>query len=120
MTTDELAGIVMQRIDDLGGGYSFVEMKRDLSRHINVDGDIAIECRPNCILWGNVSQAVFEVFDQLWRSETILLKRVSPMIYVLDGVCSTLPIVKREPKRGYKKPHWLPVVMCRNDRKEEQ
>ena len=83
-------------------------------------GDIAIALKDNMVLWEGLSQALVDVLDELKQKKLYHPHPTISLAYLMDGDILTLPIVKRPPKNGYKKPHWLPVVLepgqrCVND-----
>jgi len=83
-------------------------------------GDITIALKDNMVLWEGLSQALVDVLDELKQKKLYHPHPTISLAYLMDGDILTLPIVKRPPKNGYKKPHWLPVVLepgqrCVND-----
>ena len=91
---------------------SFVEIQQAFEGHMPVHGDIGMEIAPNVILWAGMSQ---ELIDLIRRVSTGPTPRIEPrpsvpLVYLIDGAALALPIAKRIPKKGYTKPHWLPIV----------
>lgn len=90
---------------------TFVELLSRLEPFADVRGDFGLELRDNVVLWAGMSESFTDAIEQL-RAE----KRVWPtptvwLTYMIDGGSLSLPIAKRIPKGGYKKPHWLPVCL---------
>jgi len=85
---------------------SFANLKSDLGDEM--EGDFAVEVRPNLFYWINASESFVKALGELIADQTLKVKAVSPLIYAIDGLTLQLPIAKR--LRKYQKPHWLPVV----------
>jgi hypothetical protein len=89
-------------------GTSFVELER-------IDGfsggDFCLEMRHNAVLWTGLQQEAVDAVTELVNSKRAQLLQVNPLIYLIDGKALTFPVAKRVPPNGYKKPHWLPVVL---------
>lgn len=85
------------------------------ARGVAPHGDLAITLSnvgdryANVWLWAGVSEAFADALDEIrpWTE----IKSAPCLVYVIDGGCLSLPLVKRVPKQGYEKPHWLPVVL---------
>lgn len=108
---ERLAMLVHQDILNKGGGYSFVEMERCLSPHIEVKGDRMIVNDNNYVLWQGVSSRFVEIFQHLESNQFVELRRSDLLVYALDGRILDMPIAKRVSKQGYKTPHWLVATM---------
>ena len=90
-------------------GTSFVELERVMSEFFPVEGDLAIGMEQrNVVLWSGISEDFADVYAAL--DGKITLEPASWLVYLADGKALNLPLVKRLPKKSYKKPHWLPVV----------
>lgn len=72
----------------------------------------------NIILWTRVSEEGAEALKQLLDEKKIAMRPSHFLCYVHDGIMLKLPIAKRVPKNGYKKPHWLPVAFYSIETKE--
>ena len=76
----------------------------------------------NIILW-EFSKIGAEILVKLWNEKRIGFKPmgsdIERLVYFIDGCVLKLPIVKRSPKLGYKKPHWLPVWITTYKKFEE-
>jgi hypothetical protein len=76
----------------------------------------------NVVCWTDMSQELVDVITGFLDNklahphpaqETV---HGIPMVYLMDGQWLNLPLVKKPPKNGYKKPHWLPVVFYPGDK----
>ena len=116
MDTESLAAIVVARVREVDY-VSLVEMLQMLKPHMEVSGDttICLATDSNVILWAGVSDGFAQVFDYMSDRGLVRLQGASLLTYLVDGGVSNLPLAKRLPKDGYKKPHWLPVVLRPGD-----
>jgi hypothetical protein len=90
---------------------SFVEVERVLSEFMEVKGTTSIQGAPNVILWMGVSEDLADLILELVNEGVLFLWRTQFLTYLIDGRGLTLPIAKRPPKEGYKKPRWLPTCL---------
>jgi len=65
----------------------------------------------NIIFWPGMSEKFVEALEALSQSKP---KRIHPhpsslLVYLIDGGMLELPLARRPPKNGYKKPHWAPM-----------
>ncbi len=69
---------------------------------------------PNVVLWVGMSKEAVIAIKELVVREKILTP-VPALIwdYLYTGQALHLPIAKRPPRTGYKKPHWLPTMLIR-------
>ena len=67
----------------------------------------------NVVLWDGLSQEAIDAIAGLRRDGLIEYVPTSVQTYVLDGARLKMPLAKSGAamKQGYKKPHWLPVVI---------
>jgi hypothetical protein len=68
----------------------------------------------NVIYWSGLSESAVDALLDLRAEGAIHYQPVSSvLVYLADGALMNLPRVKSVAalKRGYKKPHWLPVVI---------
>lgn len=65
----------------------------------------------NIVLWAGMSLEAIEALKQIIAEGEYEFEPARWMIYAIDGEMLTYPLAKRA--RNYKKPHWLPVVVCR-------
>ncbi len=64
----------------------------------------------NIVFWANQSEKLTSVLMELLAERKIHLHATSIHTYIIDGLCLNLPIARR-PRNGYKKKHWLPIVL---------
>lgn len=65
----------------------------------------------NVVLWAGMSDEAASLVLDLIQSQQIHFHPCSHWVYLADGEVLRLPFVKKIPAGGYKKPHWLPVVL---------
>mgnify|MGYP003147658806 FL=1 len=70
----------------------------------------------NVVVWTEMSEELANVIVGLQTNKLAHMHDSSvtlggvPMVYLMDGEWLNLPLVKKPPKNGYAKPHWMPVV----------
>jgi hypothetical protein len=74
-------------------------------------GPLAMELVPNIFLWTSLSEEAADAIDALRAEGRITLEPACWLTYFMDRCVLSLPIAKRPTRRGYKKPHWLPVCL---------
>ena len=87
----------------------------ELNKFEGFEGDYFISTiqadEKNIFLWSRLSEEAAEALSVLLKKDTFHYEPCNPLIYFLDGACSSAPVAKRV--RAYKKPHWLPVVLVK-------
>lgn len=68
------------------------------------------EADENVIFWTGWSKAAFDLIGDMIRSGNLIRNPCDPLLYLIDGKMLTFPIVRKYPKGGYKRPHWLPCA----------
>ena len=105
---------IRDRIVDFVGGrdwVSFPEIGEFLAEDgIDVKGDISLEIAPNLVVWAGMSHEFADLMRDALKSNRIYPHPSSSLTHLIDGGMLTLPVAKRLPKNGYKKPHWMPTV----------
>ena len=92
---------------------SFAEISRfgrEAGFHVDGDQAIAWDTDPQLVLWNGLGHELLAALQSLLADKTIFMELASFWTYFADGELLTLPIAKRPPVGGYKRPHWLPVV----------
>jgi len=88
------------------------------------EGNCALEFRgtnqniaflKNVFIWQGMSEELANVLTDFQTNELAHMHIITNemeafMVYSMDGMMPTAPMVKRIQKNGYKKPHWIPVV----------
>lgn len=64
----------------------------------------------NIVWWAGLSEAAARAVEIAREEKMVGLDVVEPMVYLIDGGMLNIPLVKRPPPQGYKKPHWIPVI----------
>ena len=105
---------ILNCIIEQGGNATFAELSQNVKK-INGDCTFNIYKKyPNVILWNNMPEEAIEAILQLDEEGRIIMSRCDFWVYLHDGISLGLPIAKR--LRGYKKPHWWPVMINREQR----
>ena len=112
LTDDELDNLIVALVKERDH-VSYVEIRDELAKYIEVDGDFAMEtsgCR-NLFLWAGMSRRFCEAVSRCKNGKRIFAHPAStPFVYIVDGVYPSLPLAKKPTREGYKTPHWTPVV----------
>jgi hypothetical protein len=97
-------------------GASFPEIQRvlDKSGH-DVTGDVVYGMEGNLIFWAGLSDGLAGALMDAEESKRIHMHLLhttteASIVYSADGVVPDLAIAIRPPAKGYKEPHWVPVV----------
>lgn len=110
-TTPPMSDAIVDFIRLQGGHVSFVEVRDFLrQRGIDTEGTFSLDYRPNTLLWLGMSEPFVDVMADLLLTKRIKATPTSLLVYLVDGGVPQLPLARRITKRGYTKPHWLPVV----------
>lgn len=87
---------------------SFVELRENIK---DFQGERSMwineEEGENILLWGSLSQQSIDNLQKLLTEKKIVGVPCEPMVYVLDGSISRIPVAKK--RKHYKTPHWLPI-----------
>lgn len=89
---------------------SFAELSKQFKEDFTT-GEMALcagEQHSNIILWDNMTQSACDAMRLLLENNLIAPTPTTVLVYAMDGVVPSFPIVKRA--INYKSPHWLPVV----------
>jgi len=77
-------------------------------------GEYSMSMRDDLIIWVGVSEPFAELLDQGINEGRLHLHGLGQteamLIHLADGGFLRMPMAKRVPPGGYKKPHWVPVV----------
>ena len=94
---------------------TFAELPRRLvDVGLNADdlrGEHTLELAGNVILWAGLSVELVDTLRSLLSTQRLYLHPATEWTYFGDGGMLTLPVVKRPPPAGYRKPHWLPACL---------
>jgi len=82
------------------------EMKGD--RYLAFRGSNGIDL--NCWAWDGMNQKFINTIEEMVAKGYIYINGSTFLVYLFDGGGLRLPIGKKVPKKGYKEPHWIPVV----------
>lgn len=77
-----------------------------------VAGDVAMctTSDPNVVFWGGMSEELVDLMTELLSEDKIHMHAAHEYTYLLSGCMASLPVAKRPPQSGYRKPHWYPVT----------
>jgi hypothetical protein len=88
---------------------------RELQRLIGDEarGSVRAELEPNLVIWDGASDILLDAVDlRRERKEIKFVKEPNAWYtYFLDGGRLNYPLAGRVPKGGYKRPHWLPIII---------
>jgi len=93
-----------------------VEIKGDTLIEIGAYS-LEIKKDTHVILWAGMSERAVDTIQYLRNEGYIKFLPCSPLVYLYDGECLTMPLAKR--KRYVKKDHWLPVQILRTKKCKE-
>ena len=66
----------------------------------------------NIVVWDRMTDDAVTALLELQEEGRIKSKTAEFFLYLFDGGgMPDLPIVKKPPAKGYKKPHWQPIVL---------
>lgn len=100
---------VIAFIKELGGGVSFVELKKHFKGTSgNKEFSIRGNNYSNIVLWADMSEEFCDVMENIEASGEIEMLPTTPIVYACDGMMLRLPIAQS--MRHYKSPRWLPVA----------
>lgn len=104
----EMALLYVRTLDNV----SYQELMYLFEDSFEVPGDYVrvSEKDPNIIFWAGVSAQFLEVTSALCDAPGLESHPTTTLVYMVDGGMLNFPIVQKPPAKGYKKPHWLPVV----------
>src|SRR3712207_4402523 len=96
-----------------GDWVTLAEIEGFLSAYMDEDGDATrfLDYDRNIVLWDGVSEDFARLVTELRDDPALTVDACSPWAYIMDGKSLKLPIAKRPPKHGYKKPHEAPVCL---------
>lgn len=97
------------------GSLSFVELedlfkKFDFDYEGNLQFTISRKNEYSVVIWAGLNDEALDILDDLFNNKDIMFTPCNILIYHIDGKYINLPIAKRP--RMYKKPHWLPTLIC--------
>jgi hypothetical protein len=108
MTADEMSQKILEYIGR-NGDASFANLMDMFGE--DAKGELALEVLPNEYLWANMSRTLIAAIAAI--KPLLEVNVTSVLVYFADGHSLTLPIATRIPKGGFRKPHWVPVVLKR-------
>jgi hypothetical protein len=111
---EALADRIGQILHDLGGSASHGEL---LNRLADVDtrGDLCFGIdHLNIICFVGLSELLADALTLLMTSKRLGLRATPFLVLLLDGcpIPRDMPVATRPPRGGYKKPHFLPCLVC--------
>lgn len=105
VTSEPMAKLILQMVTERQT-VTFAEIADAIGQ--DAHGDITWSIAPNIVLWVGLSEALMNAFETLRHQ--IEPYPTNLLVYLHDGAALKLPVAKRVTKKGYKEPHWLPVV----------
>lgn len=99
---------IYEYVSQMKLGISFVELERHVEGFI---GDYNMKINEfNILIWGGVSEEAINSLNELIEENKIEFVSSSQIVYLIDGKCPNLPIVKKSNTK-YKNLHWLPTAV---------
>ena len=108
MNADEMSKKILEYIGR-NGDASFANLMEMFGD--DAKGEHALEILPNVFMWANMSHTLIDAIAAV--RHLLEVKVTSVLVYFADGHSLTLPIATRIPNGGFRKPHWVPVVLKR-------
>ena len=92
---------------------SFAELGNRFGAAFRDAGESGAElCKgDNVVLWSGLTPEAVEAICGLLNDGELEISPCGPLVYLLDGVTLSLPILKRPPRKPLTKPHWVPAVL---------
>jgi len=90
---------------------TFAELKSRFGEYAKGECSLGSPKNANVVYWSGISERFAEDINSLLGAGKVFLHPATLLAYLADGEVLTLPTVKRLPKGGYKKPHWLPACL---------
>lgn len=94
-------GMTYREIEDIFTAHGF-SWEGDYLSTAEEDG--------NVIFWSGWNIAAYDIISEMVRSGNLIREPCDLLLYLTDGKMLTFPIVRKYPKGGYKRPHWLPCA----------
>lgn len=94
------------------GSTTFPELQAFLAPYMEVKGDQLISVK-NVVFWAEMSGEFLDALESVWGCPELELVDTSPLVYAFNGGILNLPLAKRVPRDGYRKPHWQPCVLTK-------
>lgn len=88
---------------------SFAELNRLIPGFSGGETSLLLTGKENIVVWANMTDDGYNAVSELLTGKLVHLSPASFLVYLADGICLTLPIVKQV--RNYKRPHWAPCVL---------
>lgn len=96
---------------------SFVELSR-LDGTAGEEDILLGDPSKNLVLWTGLSKEAADALVALLSERLIEPRPANTFVYLIDGGVLKLPLARHT--RGYKRPHWLPVVFYPTKRGEAE
>ena len=118
VTTEEVADIIEDLVLNKGSYMSLVNIKNEVNQKLGngediTSGDIRLAYDGTNVYFAfGISELLTEAIKIIRSRDNIMPKPCSPLIMFIDGctIPINMDIAKRQPKDGYKEPHWIPVT----------
>lgn len=116
MTEQEFVDKVVSRVKEVGDVTlaEVVQLMKSTGIEKDPSGDYVLESADNNIVyWTNLSDGASKLLLQVIQDKRLRREPTSKLTYLFEGSWSpNLPTVTAHGiKKGYKRPHWLPVVL---------
>jgi hypothetical protein len=90
---------------------SYVELQRCLAPYMETSGTFEqVLAGRNVVFWVGMSREFIDALEQAEQDGRIHPEPANWLVYLIDGRALSLPVARRIPEGGYKKPRWCPIV----------
>lgn len=111
----DLQGAVLEYVRQFDF-VTFAELQRRLEPFAAVRGQISISLSNlGLVLWAGLSDPLADAILALVKAGELRYEATDQFAYWLDGMVLDLPLPRRVPRGGYKRPRWLPVCLRLDD-----
>lgn len=90
---------------------SFSELERRYGDQGKGESALTLAADENIVLWLGLSAPLVDALKHLLESGAVQLCPGNLFTYLLDQKMLLMPLAKRLPRGGYRRPHWLPVLL---------
>lgn len=95
----------------------FTDLEDEVEGFAGADCSWCFDEGGNAYFWSGLSSVAADALINLNRSRRVFIGPVDPLLYIVDGKVPADPVATVSGlKRGYKRPHWIPVAICARPR----
>ena len=95
----------------------FTDLEDEIKGFAGTDCAWCFDKTGNAYFWPALSSVAADALSNLNASRRVFIAPVDPFLYLVDGKVPSDPVATLAGlKRGYKKPHWIPIAICAKPR----